>query len=192
MTPAEMPAWLLALVTRGSPEDAAPVAEQAPTPPAVLANERAARALAAMRRLRADDLKDGSRRLFAAAAIAVRFDLDSTGALATIREYLRGAPTPRKYSDADILKRLHDAERTCTRGAALNNGQARRAAAPSTTTPNTPPPEPFRPFPVDALPGLCASLSKAWRGRRTRTQATPRWRRWWWSRAASGIASRYS
>ena len=155
-TPAEMPAWLLALVTRGNPEDtnadAAPVAEQAPTPPAVLANERATRALAAMRGLRADDHKDGSRRLFAAASIAVRFDLDTNGALATIREYLNSAPTPREYSDPDILKRLHDAERTCTRGEALNNGQARRAAAPSTATPNTPTPEPFQPFPVDALP----------------------------------------
>ena len=157
MTPAEMPAWLLALVTRGNLEDvnadAASVAEQAPTPPPVLMNERATRALAAMRGLRADDHKDGSRRLFAAASIAVRFDLDTNTALATIREYLNSAPTPREYSDADILKRLHDAERTCTRGEALNNGQARRAAAPSTATPNTPLPEPFQPFPVDALPG---------------------------------------
>lgn len=155
-TPAEMPAWLLALVTRGNLEDAnadaAPVVAQAPTPPAVLTNERATRALAAMRGLRADDHKDGSRRLFAAASIAVRFDLDTNGALATIREYLNSAPTPREYSDPDILKRLHDAERTCTRGDALNNGHARRAAAPSTATPNTPPPEPFQPFPVDALP----------------------------------------
>jgi len=155
-TPAEMPAWLLALVTRGNLEDAnadaARVAEQAPTPPAVLANERATRALAAMRGLRADDHKDGSRRLFAAASIAVRFDLDNGCALSTIREYLNSAPTPREYSDPDILKRLHDAERTCTRGEALNSGQARPAAAPSTATPNTPPPEPFQPFPVDALP----------------------------------------
>lgn len=155
-TPAEMPAWLLALVTRGNLEDAnadaAPVAERAPTPPAVLTNERATRALAAMRGLRADDHKDGSRRLFAAASIAVRFDLDTGCALSTIREYLHGAPTPRDYSDADILKRLQDAERTCTRGEALHNGQARRAAPPSTPTPNTPPPEPFQPFPVDALP----------------------------------------
>lgn len=155
-TPVEMPAWLLALVTRGNLRDTnadvAPVAEQAPTPPAVLANERATRALAAMRGLRADDHKDGSRRLFAAASIAVRFDLDTGGALATIREYLNGAPTPREYSDADIHKRLRDAERTCTRGEALHNGKARRAAAPIATTPNTPPPEPFQPFPVDALP----------------------------------------
>jgi len=155
-TPAEMPAWLLALVTRGNLEDAnadaAPVAEQAPTLPAVLTNERATRALAAMRGLRADDHKDGSRRLFAAASIAVRFDLDTGCALSTIREYLHGAPTPREYSDADILKRLQDAERTCTRGEALHNRQARRNATPSTPTPNTPPPEPFQPFPVDALP----------------------------------------
>lgn len=155
MTPAEMPAWLLALVTRGNLEDtnadAAPVA--VPTPPAVLANERATRALAAMRGLRVDDHKDGSRRLFAAASIAVRFDLDTNGALATIREYLNLAPAPREYTDADILKRLQDAERTCTRGEALNNGHARHAAAPRTATPSTPPPEPFQPFPVDALPG---------------------------------------
>lgn len=124
----------------------------------MLTNERATRALAAMRGLRADDHKDGSRRLFAAASIAVRFDLDTGCALSTIREYLHGAPTPREYSDADILKRLHDAERTCTRGEALNNGQARRAAAPSTATPNTPPPEPFQPFPVDALPDRMRSF----------------------------------
>lgn len=156
MTPAEMPAWLLALVTRGNLEDtntdAAPVAKPAPTPPAALMNERATRALAAMRGLRADDHKDGSRRLFAAASIAVRFDLDTNGALATIREYLNSAPTPREYSDSDILKRLHDAERTCTRGEALHSGQARGAAPGNVPAPSAPPPEPFQPFPVDALP----------------------------------------
>ena len=156
ITPAGMPAWLLALVTRGNLEDAnaepAPVAEGAATPPAVLTDARAARALAAMRGLRVDDHKDGSRRLFAAASIAVRFDLDTGGALATIREYLNGAPTPREYSDADIHKRLQDAERTCPRGEALRNRQARRAATGNAPPPSGPPPEPFQPFPVDALP----------------------------------------
>ena len=155
-TPAEMPAWLLAVVTRGNLEDtdanAAPVVEQAPTPRAVLADERATRALAAMRGLRVDDHRDGSRRVFAAASIAVRFDLDNGCALATLREYLRGSPTPREYTDADILKRLRDAERTCTRGEALSKRQAGRDAAPRAATPNTPPPELFQPFPVDALP----------------------------------------
>jgi putative DNA primase/helicase len=143
LAPAEMPAWLLALVTRGNLEDAgevAPPGTELPMP------ERTVRALAAMRGLRVDDQKDGSRRLYAAASIAVRFDLDTNGALATIREYLSGAPTPREYSDADILKRLHDAERTCTRGEALNNGQARRAAAPGTATLSAPPPDELPPL----------------------------------------------
>jgi hypothetical protein len=156
ITPAEMPAWLLALVTRGNLEDAnadvAPVAKGAATPPAVLANERATRALAAMRGLRVDDHKDGSRRLFAAASIAVRHDLADADALATIREYLNGAPTPREYGDADILKRLQDAECTGARGEALNDRQAQRTTTGDAPTPNSLPREPFQPFPVDALP----------------------------------------
>jgi len=155
MTPAEMPAWLLTLVTRGNLEDInadAPPAQVSAMSAAIM-NERARRALAAMRKLRVDDHKDGSRRLFAAAAIGVRFGLDTDTALVTIREYLNSASTPWKYDDADILRRLHDAERTCIRGEALNNEQARCAAPPGAVAPNTPAPEAFRPFPVDALPG---------------------------------------
>jgi len=163
MAPAEMPAWLLALVTCETPEDAgAPPGNELPMP------ERAARALAAMRRLRVDDQKDGSRRLYAAAAIAVRFDLDSTDALATIREYLRGAPTPRKYSDADIRARLRDAARTCTRGEALNRGPARRVAAPDAAMPGAPPPDElpplFRPDVVARLFRKATARLIFWRG----------------------------
>ncbi|RMF85049.1 MAG: DUF3987 domain-containing protein [Planctomycetota bacterium] len=170
MQPAEMPAWLLALVCRriveGVSGETTPAGERAANHdsaarPGPVADNRVTRALAAMRGLRVDDHKDGSRRLFAAASIAVRHDLADGAALATIREYLNGAPAPREYSDADILKRLQDAERTCTRGQALRHGQARRAANRTASAASAPPPAPFKPFPVDALPDPLRVFVKA-------------------------------
>ena len=160
MKPAAMPPWLLAMVSRSNPADvnaeAKPGQQAAPHGASagqgvVASDVRAMRALAAMRGLRVDDHKDGSRRLYAVASIAVRYDLRDDHAVATIREYMRRAPTPVKYCDADIERRLRDAERTSTRGEALHNGRARRTsvANPAACAPR---PEPFQPFPVDELP----------------------------------------
>lgn len=80
---------------------------------------RAARCLAAMFRIRITDQRDGSRRLFAAACRAVEHDLDDAPTVALIREYARERPFPRDWSDAEIVKRLRDAESHCQRAQAL-------------------------------------------------------------------------
>lgn len=81
--------------------------------------DQAARCLAAMRRIKIVDQRDGSRRLFAAACRAVEHDLDDATAVATIREYARQRPFPNDRSDAEIVQRIRDAEQHCRRGAAL-------------------------------------------------------------------------
>ena len=93
---------------------------QEPATPARAAPEdRAARCLAAMRRIKIVDQHDGSRRLFAAACRAVEHDLDDAAATATLREYARQRPFPRDRSDAEIVRRVRDAEAHCRRGQAL-------------------------------------------------------------------------
>jgi len=88
---------------------------QAPAAP----DDRAARCLAAMLRIRIADQHDGSRRLFAAACRAVEHDLDDATAVAIIREYARERPFPKDWSDAEIVQRLRDAESHCQRAQAL-------------------------------------------------------------------------
>jgi len=82
-------------------------------------DDRAARCLAAMLRIRIADQRDGSRRLFSAACRAVEHDLDDTTAVALIREYTGQRPFPRDWSDAEIVQRLRDAESHCRRAQAL-------------------------------------------------------------------------
>ena len=101
--------------------------QERPTPPAsaeppttaVGIDDRAARCLTAMLRIRTGDNQDGSHRLFVAACRAVEHDLDETTALSIIREYAAKRPFPQHWTDQEIQKRLHDAERHCQRGQAL-------------------------------------------------------------------------
>lgn len=97
----------------------APRQVEAPTPTATATEDRAARCLAAMLRIKIVDQWDGSRRLFAAACRAVEHDLDDAAALATIREHARQRPFAKDWGDADILQRIRDAEQHCRRGEAL-------------------------------------------------------------------------
>ena len=76
-------------------------------------------ALHALRALRIVDVRDGSSRLYAAACRCVEHDLDDGQAVACIRQYAQQQPFPRPWTDADILRRVRDAERVATRGSAL-------------------------------------------------------------------------
>lgn len=98
---------------------AAPRQAEAATPTATATEDRSARCLAAMLRIKIVDQRDGSRRLFAAACRAVEHDLDDATAVSTIREYARQRPFPNERSDAEIVQRIRDAEQHCRRGVAL-------------------------------------------------------------------------
>lgn len=76
------------------------------------------RCLQAMRRMGIVDRKDGSRRLYAAACRCVEHDLDDPQALEAIQRYANDKPFPRTWSEPEVLQRIRDAERVCTRGIA--------------------------------------------------------------------------
>lgn len=82
-------------------------------------DERSARCLAAMLRIRITDQRDGSHRLFVSACRAVEHDLDDATALATVRKYACRMPFPRSWNDDEIIRRVRDAEGQCRRGQAL-------------------------------------------------------------------------
>jgi putative DNA primase/helicase len=93
-----------------------------PQPTASLPSaDRAERCLKAMRRMRMTDHKDGSFRLFAAACRCVEHDLSDEETLACVRAYAREQSFPREWSDAEVLQRVRQAERRCTRGEALQS-----------------------------------------------------------------------
>ncbi|QDV85694.1 AAA family ATPase [Planctomycetes bacterium TBK1r] len=77
------------------------------------------------------DHNDGSHRLFAACCRCVEHDLDDQGALGTIRNYEKSAPFPIHWSDTEILKRIRDAEKRCTRGFAKSGEQVWADPLPS-------------------------------------------------------------
>jgi hypothetical protein len=86
------------------------VASSPPSP------DRQAESLRAMLAMKVIDHNDGSHRLFSACCRAVEHNLSDAEAIACIRAYERVQPFPASWSDADILKRLRDAERQCQRG----------------------------------------------------------------------------
>jgi P4 family phage/plasmid primase-like protien len=73
--------------------------------------------LALMRRIKPKPgERDGSKRLLALACRAVEHDASDATAIATIRAYDSEQPLASEWSDADILRRLRDAERKVQRG----------------------------------------------------------------------------
>lgn len=75
--------------------------------------------LATMRRIKAKPgEQDSSKRLFALACRCVEQDASDATAVATIRAYDSEQPLAADWSDADILRRLRDAERKVERGSA--------------------------------------------------------------------------
>jgi hypothetical protein len=65
------------------------------------------------------DHRDGSLRLYTACCRAVEHNLTDVDAVACLRAYERQRPFPMPWSDAEILKRLRQAEQRCVRGAAV-------------------------------------------------------------------------
>jgi hypothetical protein len=102
---------LNALYGRGRPP--------AQTQPPQQRDGRYERCLQAMLRIPAADKNDGSYRLVRAASRAVEYDLSDAEAIACIREYAGQRPFPTDWTDADITRRLRDAEKRTRRGAAL-------------------------------------------------------------------------
>jgi P4 family phage/plasmid primase-like protien len=92
---------------------------------AIAMEERSAQCLAGMLTINYVDQQDGSHRLFFCACRVVEHDLDDAAALSTIRTYAQSRPFPRQWTDAQILKRLRDAEKLCRRGQALERGANR-------------------------------------------------------------------
>ena len=75
--------------------------------------------LAALLKLTVSDHSDGSHRLFVSCCRCVEHDLSDDAAIRCIRQYTAARPFPQDWTDADIAKRLRDAEKTCNRGEAL-------------------------------------------------------------------------
>jgi putative DNA primase/helicase len=81
---------------------------------------RAKQCLASMLRIGIVDQNDGSARLFCVACRSVEYDLDDGLGVATIRAYARQKPFAKEWSDDEILQRIRDAEKQCTRGVTLD------------------------------------------------------------------------
>ncbi len=143
---AELPA---AWVTLIAPPPPAPKVAPAVDAAVLSASEddRKELALRTMRKLRTEDRTDGSKRLYVAAAIAVRAGLSESEAVETVAQYLSESPTPKQYSPAAIAKRYQDALKSNTLGALLTE-------SPNAASSERPPRriDPWRAFPMDALP----------------------------------------
>lgn len=93
--------------------------EVAPNPFSLLPMEdRVERCLTAVRRIRIADQNDGSKRLYTLCCRCVEHDLTDDEALTVVRACAAEQPFPVAWSDADVLKRLRDAEQECQRGKA--------------------------------------------------------------------------
>lgn len=110
MDVARRQAELDALCARLWPQPNLPLASSVPRP------DRQAESLRAMLAMKVIDHNDGSHRLYSACCRAVEHNLTDAEAVACIRAYERVQPFPTSWSDAEILKRLRDAERQCQRG----------------------------------------------------------------------------
>jgi hypothetical protein len=94
-------------------------AAQSLVPAQVHSDDRVGRCLAAMLKMNVADRNDGSHRLFAAACRCVEHDLTDAEAVVCLRAYAALKPFPAKWTSADLVKRLRDAERSAERGAAV-------------------------------------------------------------------------
>jgi hypothetical protein len=123
-------AELEALCQRLWPQPGEPVAKATlPPPMATARTDRLVDCLDSMLAMRIVDHNDGSYRLFSACCRCVEHDLGDADALACVRQYEGQRPFPTRWSDADVLRRLRDAERHCQRGAALGVVTDRTAPA---------------------------------------------------------------
>lgn len=102
-------------VSLPAPNPAAPVSSA----PAQIVRPRLEVCLNSMLKLDMVDHRDGSLRLYTACCRAVEHNLTDIDAVACLRAYERQRPFPMPWSDAEILKRLRQAEQRCVRGAAV-------------------------------------------------------------------------
>jgi len=75
--------------------------------------------LTALLKLKTNDHSDGSHRLFVSCCRCVEHGLSDDAAIRCIRQYAAVRPFPKDWTEAEIAKRLRDAEKTCERGEAL-------------------------------------------------------------------------
>ena len=122
-TPADLallplPAWLHELITvAATPQPTTSSATSSPSSTdAPTRDDRCARCLQSLLRIKTLDGKDGSKRLFAAACRCVEHDLSDSEAVACIRSYAAVKPFPQHYDDIAILARVRDAEKRAERG----------------------------------------------------------------------------
>jgi hypothetical protein len=114
---APLPVWLLVLIQQ--PIAAKPSSDDPSAPRSSKRDDRLARCLQALLKMKSSDQKDGSKRLFAAACRCVAFDLSADEAVSCVRSYASACPFPKAWSDAQIRARLSDAEKHSQRGKAL-------------------------------------------------------------------------
>lgn len=87
-----------------------------PVEPPMPRADKLAECLRAMLAMKIFDHSDGSHRLYSVCCRAVEHDLTDNETIAAIRAYAKVQPFPGTWSDAEILKRLRDAEQQCQRG----------------------------------------------------------------------------
>jgi hypothetical protein len=104
---------------RRKPAKGTPPPAPLPPPSEATTGERASRCLAAMLRIQTIDQNDGSGRLYTAACRVVEHDLDDATAIKVIRQYAAQRPFPTDWTDEQIVQRVRDAEKICTRGFAF-------------------------------------------------------------------------
>ena len=121
----ELPKWLLELI-RAAPEPKVPQSNAT----AEVRDDRYARCLQSLLKIRTADHNDGSKRLFAAACRCVEFDLPDSEAVACIRSYAAARPFPKSWSEQDVLARIRDAEKRVDRGKLLQQPAASAIAQP--------------------------------------------------------------
>ncbi len=99
------------------------VAKDLTAPPVSTAFAVRTACLEAMRRISVRDHRDGSLRLYTYACRTVEFGLDDAAAVDTIRACIAERPFGREWTNEEILARIRDAERRCTRGSALSQDE---------------------------------------------------------------------
>lgn len=75
-----------------------------------------AKCVRAMRRMKMEDHKDGSRRLFAACCRVVEHGLTDAEGIVAVRQFATERPFPTIWTDKQILDRIRDAEKEIQRG----------------------------------------------------------------------------
>lgn len=98
------------------PPKAPKTAAKAAAPPTAKGGGNSGACIDAMLRMKIEDHKDGSGRLFAAACRVVEHDLSDTDGVGAIRDYSRQKPFPTEWTDQQILDRIRDAEKKVQRG----------------------------------------------------------------------------